>query len=66
LGKLDRSSSNVDAVLSDDNRAAFKSALTDIATVARTVAARQQTIDAAIVSGARTLGPCRWPVGTSD
>jgi phospholipid/cholesterol/gamma-HCH transport system substrate-binding protein len=55
LGKLDRSSSNVDAVLSDDNRAAFKSALTDIATVARTVAARQQTIDAAIVSGARTL-----------
>ncbi len=55
LAKLDRSSSNVDAVLSEENRAALKSALADIAVVARTLAARQNAIDAAITSGARTL-----------
>jgi phospholipid/cholesterol/gamma-HCH transport system substrate-binding protein len=55
LAKLDHSSSQVDAVLSQENRAALKSALADIAVVARTLAARQNTIDAAITSGARTL-----------
>ena len=55
LAKLDRTSSNVDAVLSAENSAALKSALADIAVVARTLAARQGTIDAAIASGARTL-----------
>ncbi|MES2877124.1 MAG: MlaD family protein [Pseudomonadota bacterium] len=55
LAKLDSTSSSINAVLSEENRAAFKSALTDIATVARTVAARKDTIDAGITHAARTL-----------
>ena len=54
LAKLDRTSSNVDALLSDENRAALKSALADIASVSRTVAARNSVIDAGIVNAART------------
>lgn len=54
LAKLDSTSNNINAILSDENRAAFKSALADIAVVARTVAARKDTIDAGIVSAART------------
>jgi phospholipid/cholesterol/gamma-HCH transport system substrate-binding protein len=54
LAKLDRTSGNVDALLSDQNLAALKSALADIAVVARTVAARKDVIDAGIVSAART------------
>ncbi len=55
LAKLDRTSSNVDALLSPDNRAALKSALADIASVAHTVAARKATIDSGIVNAGRTL-----------
>lgn len=55
LAKLDSTSNNINAILSDDNRAAFKSALADIATVARTVAARKDTLDAGIASAARTF-----------
>ncbi len=55
LAKLDRTSSTVDALLSDENRAAFKSALADIAVVARTIAARKAEIDAGILSAARTF-----------
>ncbi|MDO8705704.1 MAG: hypothetical protein Q7J84_12240, partial [Sulfuricaulis sp.] len=55
LAKLDSTSNNINAILSDENRAAFSSALTDIATVSRTIAARKDTIDAAITRGARTL-----------
>ena len=40
LAKLDNTSSSINAVLSEENRAAFKSTLTDIALVARTIAAR--------------------------
>ena len=54
LAKLDRTSSNVDALLSDENRAALKSALADIASVAHTVAARNSVIDVGIVNAART------------
>ena len=54
LAKLDRTSSNIDALLSDENRAALKSALADIATVSRTIAVRKDVIDAAIVNAART------------
>ncbi len=46
LAKLDSTSNNINAMLSDENRAAFKSALADIATVAHTIAARKDTIDA--------------------
>jgi phospholipid/cholesterol/gamma-HCH transport system substrate-binding protein len=52
LAKLDSTSSSLNAILSDENRAAFKSALADIATVARTVAARKDTLDAGMASAA--------------
>src|SRR6185295_9584725 len=55
LAKLDRTSSNIDAVLSDENKAAFKNALADIAVVSRTLAARKDTLDAGIASAARTF-----------
>jgi phospholipid/cholesterol/gamma-HCH transport system substrate-binding protein len=55
LAKLDSTSSNINAILSDENRAAFKSALADIATVAHTIAARKDTLDAGIANAARTF-----------
>jgi phospholipid/cholesterol/gamma-HCH transport system substrate-binding protein len=55
LAKLDRTSSHIDALLSDDNQRAFSSALADIAIVARTIAARQKSIDAGIASAALTF-----------
>ena len=54
LAKLDSTSSNIDSLLSQENRAAFKSALTDLATVSKTFAARKDLIDASIVNVART------------
>jgi phospholipid/cholesterol/gamma-HCH transport system substrate-binding protein len=55
LAKLDNTSASINAVLSDENRAAFKAALADIAAVSRTVAARKDSIDAGIASAARTF-----------
>ncbi len=55
LTKLDSTSNNINAILSDENRAAFKSALADIAAVAHTFAARKDTINAGITSAARTF-----------
>ncbi len=55
LAKLDSTSSNVDALLSAENRKAFSSALADIAVVSRTLAARKDTLDAGIRSAARTF-----------
>jgi phospholipid/cholesterol/gamma-HCH transport system substrate-binding protein len=55
LAKLDSTSNNINAILSDENRAAFKGALADIAAVARTVAARKDTLDAGIANAARTF-----------
>ena len=55
LAKLDSTSNNINAILSDENRAAFKNVLADIAAVARTVAARKDTLDAGIVNAARTF-----------
>jgi phospholipid/cholesterol/gamma-HCH transport system substrate-binding protein len=55
LAKLDSTSNNLNALLSDENRAAFTSALADIATVAHTIAARKDTLDAGIASAARTF-----------
>ena len=54
LAKLDNTSSNIDALLSRENQQLFKSALADIAIVAKTVAARKSEIDAGIVNVART------------
>lgn len=55
LAKLDSTSNNLNAILSAENQASFKNALADIATVSRTIAARKDTLDAAITHGARTL-----------
>ena len=53
--KLESTSNNINAILSDRNRAAFTSALADIATVAHTVAAREKQIDSGIKDAARTF-----------
>ncbi len=55
LAKLDSTSNSINAILSEENRAAFKSALADIATVAHTMAARKDTIDSGLRNAARTL-----------
>jgi phospholipid/cholesterol/gamma-HCH transport system substrate-binding protein len=55
LAKLDSTSNNINSVLSDENRAAFKSAIADIATVAHTIAARKATLDAGMANAARTF-----------
>jgi len=55
LAKLDSTSDSVNKILSDDNLAAFKSTLADLAVVAYTLAARKDTIDAGIASAARTF-----------
>ena len=55
LSKLDNTSNNINAILSDQNRAAFTSVLADMATVARTVAAREKQIDSSLKDAARTF-----------
>jgi phospholipid/cholesterol/gamma-HCH transport system substrate-binding protein len=55
LAKLDGTSASINALLSEENRAAFKSALADISAVAGTLAARKETLDAGIASAARTF-----------
>jgi phospholipid/cholesterol/gamma-HCH transport system substrate-binding protein len=55
LAKLDGTSASINALLSEENRAAFKSALVDISAVARTLAARKETLDVGIASAARTF-----------
>ena len=55
LERLDRTTSSIDALLSEENRAAFGSTLADLAVLSRTLAARRDTIDAGIGSAARTL-----------
>lgn len=48
LTKLDSTTNNINAILSEENQAAFKSLLSDIAVVARTIAARNHQIDASL------------------
>lgn len=55
LAKLDSTSSSINAILSPENQAAFRSALADIAVVTRTVAARKDSIDSSLADGAATL-----------
>lgn len=55
LAKLDQTSNNINAMLSDDNRVAFTHALSDIAAVSHTLAARKTTLDAGIASAAQTF-----------
>lgn len=55
LARLDSTSTTVNELLSPANRQAFSSALADVASVARTIAARRSTLDAAITSAGQTL-----------
>lgn len=55
LTSLNRASDNINAVLDEDNRQAFKRSLASIETVTRTLAARTATIDAGLTNAARTL-----------
>lgn len=55
MTKLDTVSDAVTAVLSEENRAAFKSALADIAVVSRTIAGRKDALDSGIANAARTF-----------
>jgi phospholipid/cholesterol/gamma-HCH transport system substrate-binding protein len=55
LAKLDSTSSSINSILSDANKAAFSSALADIAVISRTIADRKDTLDAGIASAARTF-----------
>jgi phospholipid/cholesterol/gamma-HCH transport system substrate-binding protein len=55
LAKLDSTSNNINAILSDENQAAFKNILADVATVTRTIAARKDMLDAGIAGAARTF-----------
>lgn len=55
LGKLDETSHNINAMLSKENQAAISSTLADVAAVARTVAARQNSIHAGLTDAATTM-----------
>ena len=54
LAKLDKTSSNVDSLISAENQSAFKSALADIAIVSKTIAARKNEIDTSLLDMAKT------------
>ena len=55
MAKLDSTSDSVNKILSDENVAAFKATLANLAVLSRTLAARKDTIDAGISSAARTF-----------
>lgn len=55
LAKLDSTSDSVNKLLSDENMAALKSTLADLAILAHTVAARKDSIDGAITGAERTF-----------
>ena len=75
LAKLDSTSSNIDAILSDANREALSRTLANLAAVSESIAARRDTIDAGIANASRTfdhtarasaqLGPLIERVGRS-
>ncbi len=55
LAKLDSTSSNIDAILSDENREAFTRTLANLAQVSEAIAARTDALDAGIASASRTF-----------
>lgn len=55
LAKLDSTSNSLNALLGPENQAAIKSTLADLASVAHTLAARNESIDAGLVDAARTM-----------
>ena len=55
LTNLNRSSENLNALLDDDNRRAFKHSLADIETLSHTLAARSAMIDSSLNNASRTM-----------
>ena len=55
LAKLDSTSSGINAILSEENKAAFKAALSNIAAVSQTLAERKDALDAAIAGAGKTF-----------
>ena len=55
LAKLDSTSNNINAMLSEENQTALRNTLADIATVAHTVAGRKDSLDAGMADAARTF-----------
>ncbi|MFZ2269240.1 MAG: MlaD family protein [Azonexus sp.] len=55
LTKLDSTSNNINAMLSEENQASFRNTLADLASVAHTIAARKAALDSGITSAARTF-----------
>lgn len=55
LGKLDSTSNNINAMLSQENQVALRSALADMAIVARTIAARKDSIDTSLTHAATSM-----------
>jgi len=55
LGKIDSTTTNLNAFLSEKNQAAFQQTLADTAAVARAVALRTNSIDAGLRDGARLM-----------
>jgi phospholipid/cholesterol/gamma-HCH transport system substrate-binding protein len=55
LAKLDNTSNNLNALLSEENRANIRSMLADAATITHTVAGRRADIDSGIANASRTL-----------
>lgn len=75
LAKLDSTSSNIDAILSDANREALSRTLANMAAVSESIAARRDSIDSGLANASRTfdhtarataqLGPLIERVGRS-
>ena len=59
LAKVEGTATTLDALLSEDNRAAVSSSLADIAVLTRTLAARAPAIDATIEHAAQTMQDTR-------
>jgi phospholipid/cholesterol/gamma-HCH transport system substrate-binding protein len=55
LTNLNRSSENINALMDEDNRRAFKHSLADIETLSHTLAARSAMIDSSLSNAARTM-----------
>jgi len=55
LASLDKTSSSLNALLSDENRIAFSNTLADLATLSRTLAARKDTIDTGLANAGKVF-----------
>ena len=55
LANLNRTSDNLNALMDEDNRRAFKNTLADIKTLSHTLAARSAAIDSSLANAARTM-----------